>query len=100
MKSDARNLKAGDVLTARRTCTCTVTSIEQQEGRQPARGADRLPQPAGRAAGCCVVDGSALSLHQPHPPGALEVAAEVLRRKPGLWKVVLSDEVAHELPDE
>lgn len=44
------------------------------------------------------VDGSAMILHQPHPPQALQVAAEVLRREPGLWKVVLPDEVAHELP--
>ena len=61
---------------------------------------DALDQAIGPRQGGWVlaVDGSALSLHQPHPPGALEVAAEVLRREPGLWKVVLPGEVADELP--
>jgi hypothetical protein len=44
------------------------------------------------------IDGSAVSLRQPYPPKALQVAAEVLRRETGLWKVVLPDELARELP--
>ena len=51
------------------------------------------PRPGGWV---LAVDGSAMFLHQPHPPRALEVAAQVLRREPGLWKAVLPDEVARE----
>lgn len=60
---------------------------------------DALDQAIGPRPGGWVlaVDGSALTLHQPHPPRALQVAAEVLRREPGLWKVVLPDELVHEL---
>jgi hypothetical protein len=39
------------------------------------------------------IDGSALFLKTPFPPGAVQIAVEVLRKEPGLWKVIPEDEI-------
>jgi hypothetical protein len=39
------------------------------------------------------IEGSALSLRTPFSPRAVQIAVEVLRREPGLWKVVAGDEI-------
>ena len=47
-------------------------------------------RPDGWVAG---IDANVLTLRMPFPPRALEVAAEVLRREPGIWKVVPASEI-------
>ena len=42
------------------------------------------------------IDGSAVTLRRPHPGRALGIAADLLRREPGLYRVVLADDVARE----
>jgi hypothetical protein len=39
------------------------------------------------------IDANALTLRTPFPPRALEVATDVLRREPGIWKVVPASEI-------
>ncbi|TMA27999.1 MAG: hypothetical protein E6J78_07505 [Deltaproteobacteria bacterium] len=39
------------------------------------------------------IDGSQLWLRSPFPPKAVQAAVEVLRREPGLWKVIPADEI-------
>ncbi len=39
------------------------------------------------------IDGSALFVKPPYPPRAVQIAVELLRKEPGLWKVVPADEI-------
>jgi hypothetical protein len=39
------------------------------------------------------IDGSALFLRPPFPAAAVQVAVELLRKEPGLWKVIPEDEI-------
>src|SRR5207237_9372461 len=39
------------------------------------------------------IDANALTLRTPFPPRAVEVALDVLRREPGIWKAVPASEI-------
>lgn len=109
---DFLRARLGDRLSILLTADHGVTPIAADERRLRAPGGTidldaliqrvnaALDQALGARAGGWVlaVEGSALFLHQPHPPRALEVAAEALRREPGLWKVVLPGDLPREPP--
>ena len=44
------------------------------------------------------IDADALWLRPPFPPRAVEIAAEALRREPGIWKVLTGAEIASAEP--
>jgi hypothetical protein len=44
------------------------------------------------------IDGSTLSLRRPRSARAIALAAEVLRKEPGLWKAVTAEEMAAQIP--
>ena len=46
------------------------------------------------------IDGSALTLRSPYPPRAVELAAELLRREPGIWRAIATDRMEGASPDE
>ena len=109
---DFLRARLGDRLSIVLTADHGVTPIAADERRLRAPGGtidldaliqrvnDALAKELGPRPGGWVlaVDGSALTLHQPHPARALELAAAVLRREPGLYQVVLPDEVPRALP--